>query len=303
MQIVNKTVHLFSMAVASFPLFWSSLTYCQEDSKASLRESLTFHAPFDGEADASFSRGDRSIWQASSINKRVDATKGLPVGGEVKLVADSGKFGGAIRFNKSKGPMVFFRAENNIKMPKADWSQTVSFWLNTDPATELPDGFCDPIQITSKQWDDASMFVEFEKKSTSIPFRLGVYADKAVWNPDGKKFSDIPAAQRPLVAVENPPFFAGKWTHVAFVVSNFNTGKAEGVAMLFLDGKKEGKIAARTQTFTWDPTQAAIMLGLNYVGMMDDLALFDRALTDAEIAQLYALKNGVSDFATSKKQK
>ncbi len=303
MHVMNKTNYLLSMVAASLPLLCNFVTYGQEDLNASLRSALTFHATFDGQADADFSRGDRSIWQAPTMNKRAEATKGLPAGGEVKVANDSGKYGGAIRFSKSKGPMVFFKAENNIKMPSPNWSQTVSFWLSTDPTSELPDGFCDPIQITSKQWDDASMFVEFEKKATSIPFRLGVYADKAAWNPEGKNFSDIPAAERPLAAVDNPPFAARKWTHVAFVVSNFNTSRADGLAILFLDGTKVGQIASRTQTFTWEPKQAAIMLGLNYVGMMDDLALFDRALLESEIVQLYALKNGVSDLMASKKQK
>jgi hypothetical protein len=36
------------------------------------------------------------------------------------------------------------------------------------------------------------------------------------------------------------------------------------------------------------------MLGVSYVGLMDDLALFDRALTPAEISHLFTLKDGLS---------
>jgi len=145
------------------------------------------------------------------------------------------------------------------------------------------------------------MFVEFEKRPAGIPFRLGVYADKSVWNPTDRKFSDIPAAERPLATVENPPFAAGKWTHVVFVFEKFNTGKPEGLATLFLDGTKRGEIASRTQTFTWDSTTASLMLGLGYIGMMDDLAVFDRALTQDEISKLFALKNGVGELSAAKK--
>jgi hypothetical protein len=35
------------------------------------------------------------------------------------------------------------------------------------------------------------------------------------------------------------------------------------------------------------------MLGVGYVGLMDDLALFDRALTPAEISHLFTLKDGL----------
>ena len=186
-------------------------------------------------------------------------------------------------------------------MPTANWSGTVSLWLSTDPAHELSDGFCDPIQITSKQWDDAAMFVEFEKRASGIPFRLGVYADKTVWNPTGRKFEEIPAAERPLTGVDKPPFAGGKWTHVVFTISQFNTGLPNGVSTLYLDGKKAGEITSRSQTFTWDPDQAAIMLGLNYIGLMDELALFDRALTAEEVGELFTMKEGVKGLTVNRK--
>jgi hypothetical protein len=35
------------------------------------------------------------------------------------------------------------------------------------------------------------------------------------------------------------------------------------------------------------------MLGLSYIGLFDDLAVFDRALTEAEVAQVYRLEGGI----------
>jgi hypothetical protein len=259
-------------------------------------KALTFHAAFDDKPDAVFAKGDGVLYHAPAMNQRDQAAPGLPAGGEVALAPGAGKFGGALQFAKSQGPIVFFKAKDNVPMPAADWSGTVSFWLSTDPAKDLPDGFCDPLQLTSKQWDDAAMFVEFEKRPAGIPFRLGVYADKNIWNPQGRKFEDIPAAERPLITVMQPPFAGSKWTHVAFTFSGFNTGKADGNTALYLDGKKAGGLGPRTQTFTWDAEKAAIMPGLSYVGLMDDLAVFNRALTAEEIAALFALKNGVSDL-------
>ena len=40
-------------------------------------------------------------------------------------------------------------------------------------------------------------------------------------------------------------------------------------------------------------SNAAIRLGVNYVGLYDELAIFDRTLTDAEIHRLHELKGGV----------
>ena len=48
------------------------------------------------------------------------------------------------------------------------------------------------------------------------------------------------------------------------------------------------------ERFSWNMDQVAIMLGIQYIGWMDDFAVFRDALTDAEIQQLMALPNGVS---------
>jgi len=280
--------------------FRSQTTIAQDSPVASLSKALSFHASFDDNADADFARGDRAIWQATSMNKRDEASKGLPATEEAKLEKTSGRFGGSMRFNKSTGPMVFFQTDKNFPAPARNWSATVSFWLSTDPQNELLEGFCDPIQITSKQWDDAAMFVEFEKRASVIPFRLGVYADKKVWNPTGRNFDDIPMVERPLAAVEKPPFARGKWTHVAFSIANFNTDQPNGKAILYLDGNKVGELSSRVQTFTWEPRQAAAMLGLNYIGWMDDLAFFDRALSAEEITLLFSLKDGANELHSKK---
>jgi len=39
-----------------------------------------------------------------------------------------------------------------------------------------------------------------------------------------------------------------------------------------------------------------LVLGASYVGHMDDLSVFNRALNDSEVKQVFELKNGVSDL-------
>ena len=174
-----------------------------------------------------------------------------------------------------------------------NWNGSVSFWLSVDPATELDPGFCDPVQITPRAWNDAAFFVEFEKRPESIPFRLGVYADLAVWNPKNRKFEEIPAEERPLVTVEKPPFARGKWTHVVFTFERFNTGQPDGQARLYLDGRAAGDLSPRLQTFTWDADRTAVALGLSYIGLLDELSLFSRALSPTEVEALHGLAGGV----------
>jgi hypothetical protein len=40
--------------------------------------------------------------------------------------------------------------------------------------------------------------------------------------------------------------------------------------------------------------RAAIRLGVNYAGLWDELAIFNRALTDREVAELHAVKGGLA---------
>jgi hypothetical protein len=255
-----------------------------------LRGALKFYASFDGSVAAPHAAGDPALYWAPNLKQRREAKPGLPESGEVQHAIGAGRFGDALQFTSRKSPVVFFQGDRNMPYASANWSGTVSFWLSTDPERQLEPGFCDPVQITPRAWNDAAFFVEFEKRSEGIPFRLGAYANLDVWNPTKRRFADIPAAERPLITVEKPPFAAGKWTHVLFTFDRFNTGTADGVVRLYLDGEPRGALRARPQTFTWDPQQTLIALGLNYIGLIDEIATFDRVLSDAEIGVLYTSK-------------
>ncbi|MGH8636919.1 MAG: LamG-like jellyroll fold domain-containing protein [Burkholderiales bacterium] len=259
-----------------------------------LRPTLTFHAPFDGRMDAVHAAGDQALYWAPSLKQRAEAKPGVPEGGEVRLAPGRGRFRDALQFTVKKPSVVFFRGARNMPYATDNWSGTVSFWLSTDPEADLAPGFCDPVQITPRAWNDAAFFVEFEKRPESIPFRLGAYADALIWNPQKRRIADIPTSERPLVAVDKPPFARGKWTHVLFTFERFNTGAADGIVRLYLDGAPAGTLSPRLQTFTWDPQETAIALGLNYIGLLDDLSIFSRALSAEEVRALHALPGGVS---------
>ena len=263
-----------------------------------LRKSLTFHASFDKQADADFARGDKRIFTSSST-ARTDAKPGVHRA-DVTIAAGKGRFGDALHFGKNDKAVLFFQADKNLPYRAKDWSGTVSFWLSLDPDKDLEPGYCDPIQITDKQWDNAALFVDFTKDDKPRHFRLGLFADTKVWNPQGRKWDDVPKADRPLSEeIVKPPFSRERWTHVVITFSGLNTGKKDAVARLYLDGKLRGTIADRVQTFTWDPARAGIMLGLSYVGLFDDLALFDRALSEEEVNVLHRLDGGVTGLRRS----
>jgi hypothetical protein len=122
---------------------------------------------------------------------------------------------------------------------------------------------------------------------------MGIFADREVWDPKKREWDAVPAAERPMVDVARPPFGSGKWTHVLFTWTAFNTGKDDGVAKFYLNGEVQGSLSGRRQTFTWDPAKAVIHIGMYYIGLYDDLAIFDRALSPEEVGTLYRLEGGV----------
>lgn len=77
---------------------------------------------------------------------------------------------------------------------------------------------------------------------------------------------------------------------------SFNLPEADGIAKLYIDGKLQGEFR-RPQSFTWDPAKTSILLGLSYIGLMDDLALFRPALAAKEVMALHALPGGVASLS------
>lgn len=258
----------------------------------SIRKALTFHASLDQGTDADFAAGDPWMYQAPGLERRRETRPGLPSDGSVRIDPGAGRHGGALHFTKRSDAVVFYRAAGNVPWHGSPWSGAISFWLRAD-TNALAMGFCDPLHVTPRGWDDAAFFVEFERRTNDVPFRLGAYADRKVWNPQNRPWGEMSAAEKPVLVAPTPAFEANRWTHVAFSWENFNTGRGDGFVRLWLDGVDAGRISERTQTFTWNPADTRLLLGIGYIGWIDDVAVFNRALADAEIRRIRELPRGV----------
>ena len=260
----------------------------QAEDKSALRKSLLLHASFDKAPNADAARGDAKMYTAASL-KRQSVNAGLPSKG-VAVKKSDGKHSGYLDFTAKTKEVVFFKGGKNVPFASKGYDGSISFWLRLTPDADLPPGYVDPLQITDKKWNDASMFVDFHKDKPRR-FRLGIFSDYKFWNPKDIKWDKLPEAERPLVTVSKPPFSRDRWTHIAFTYRGFNQTKGSS-ATLYLDGKSQGTLT-RPQRFTWDPDKVVVMLGIGYVGGLDDLAIFDRALSAKEVGRLHSLQGGV----------
>src|SRR5262249_41265799 len=108
----------------------------------------------------------------------------------------------------------------------------------------------------------------------------------------------------PMVRVPKIGFKEGKWHHVVMSWQHFDTGKKDAVSTLYIDGEKIGSVADRDISMAWDLDHTGIYVAVNYIGLLDELAVFNRPLTEAEIALLHKNPGLLSPKAGAKgKQK
>jgi hypothetical protein len=99
-----------------------------------------------------------------------------------------------------------------------------------------------------------------------------------------------------LAKVTEPPFAKDRWTHVLVTWDGLNNSQ-NGRARLYFDAEYQEASSIIRERFHWEVSKATIRLGTGpFVGLMDDLALFNRALTPEEIRALYELERGVAEL-------
>ncbi len=264
--------------------------------KKNLEEALTFYASFDGQFDADFSKGNSQIFTAQTRDKLKEAKPGMN-SDNIAIAERKGKYHDALEFRKKGQAVLYYASEQNIAYDKNDWRGTISLWLSLNPEEDLEPGYTDPIQITDVGYNDAALWVDFTDKNPR-DFRMGIFGDLEVWNPENIGPDDNPDFSNRLVKAGDRPFSRDKWTHVVISFANLNTGN--GRADFYVNGKLQGSNDHIPEPFTWDLAKSKIFIGLNYVGLMDELAIFNKALSAEEVSFLYELHNGIRSILPQK---
>jgi hypothetical protein len=256
---------------------------------------LTFLASFDQGWKADIGGRDRRIHTAKDLNRQQYVPENQIK--HVEIVEKAGRYGHALSFQKKTSQSLFYWGDSVGYRPE-NWSGTLSVWMKLDPNKDLRPGYCDPVLLTDKQWDQSALFIDFDKE---LPrdFRLGLFPDFETWNHKRIPWDAIAVDQRPMVVVKSPPFSSDHWTHVCFTWQDANRlDNALGQASLYLNGQAMGT-HRQVLRYTWELDKVAIQLGIHYIGLMDELATFDVALTPQQIKQLYELPGGLAGAAAA----
>jgi hypothetical protein len=251
-----------------------------------IRKSVTFYASFDRAVQADLAGGQRTpdtrLDHATQQGQFV-FEKGINQQ-VFRIARDKGISGGALEVTDvlPRRGRIFFPAKGNIAFKPGGWGGAASQWIKTDPNAMLKLRFCDPIQITHKGAGNGGIWFDFNDAQPR-DLRMGVFP--AV--PAGQKGIEESDPQAPLVRVPKVGFRADEWHHVVLSWSNFDTGQPNAHAALYIDGKLVGQVKDQAIAMDWDLDQTGIYTAVGYCGLMDELALFDRELTAAEVTLLH----------------
>lgn len=263
---------------------------------SSLSKALTFHASFNNGPDADFGGGDKKVYtgdfKGSWEQDEIPNTQGLGTP-PLSIAKGKGKHGAALEFSKENSHAVFYKLDKNVDYHEKDFQGSASFWLSLDPG-EIPGQYCDPLQITDKYYASDAIWVDITKNDVPPDLRLGVLGDEKVWDVNklqgaGEEFFWH------LLKISEPPFRKNKWTHV--VITWQVNGVDIGRGKLYIDGEYRGQSGPIREPFRWNISNVTMRLGTgHYVGLMDDISLYNKALNPDDVKTLFNLKDGVKEL-------
>jgi formylglycine-generating enzyme required for sulfatase activity len=272
-------------SLAAVLLFAAVLpSLADEPTEKDVRRAVSFYASFDEDVKGDFGGGQLTFDTRSNHpteKGQFTVTKGFS-DKAFRIAKNKGVAGGALEAVDvlPNNGRIFVPAKGNIAYKSGGWSGSVSMWCKTDPDTLLKTKFCDPVQITQKGANNGGLWFDF---NDAKPRDLRHGAFSAV--PDGKKGIGEDDPNAPMVRVPKVGWKANDWHHVVLTWENLDTGKENGVSSLYIDGKLIGQVKGAI-AMGWDIDKAGIYVAINYIGLIDEFAVFNRALTAAEVTAL-----------------
>jgi hypothetical protein len=279
--MLHRTLASLLLFATTIPTFAAD-----EPDPNAIRKAVTFYASFDDEV-----KGDVGGGQLTFDTRSNHPTE------KGKFTVEKGFSDKAFRIAKGKGiaggaleafdvlpnnGRIFVPVKGNLAYKPTGWSGSVSIWCKTDPDTMLKTRFCDPVQITQKGSGNGGLWFDFNDAKPR-DLRHGAFT----MIPEGKKGIGEDDPNAPMVRVPKIGWKKDDWHHVVLTFENLDTGKDNAVTSLYIDGKLIGQVKGRAIAMGWDVEKAGIYTAINYIGLIDEMACFNRALTAAEVAALH----------------
>jgi hypothetical protein len=276
-----------TVPVLSLALLNLSPAIGAEVDETALRKAATLYASFDETVIADSGSGSGLSLSTRSNDPQKKGQFLFEKGFNAKvfrIARDKGVHGGALEVVDAlpDNGRVFFPLKGNLAYRKGGWGGAMSCWINTDPEKLLKTKFCDPVQITQRGANNGGIWFDFNDAKPR-DLRMGAFPAVA----EGEKPIAESDPDAPMVRVKGIGFKQGDWHHVVITWANFDTGKKDARATLYIDGKRIGIVKDRAIAMNWDVEKAGVYIAVNYIGLLDEFALFGRELTEDEVALLH----------------
>lgn len=249
-----------------------------------VRKAATFYASFDEELRGDFGGSPvaRTRFNHPTEKGKFTFEDGTDAKA-FKVVAGKGVSGGALEVSgaPARGGWAHFPAKGNLAFKKGGWGGSLSVWCKLNPDTMLKTKFCDPVQLTQKGYDNGAMWFDFNDAKPR-DLRYGAFTARA----DNQKAVPETDPKVPMVRAPGVGWKADDWHHVVLTWANLDTGKPDAATALYLDGKFVGEVKGQAIAMDWDVEKANVYFALGYIGLLDELALFDRPLAADEVKLL-----------------
>jgi len=275
---------LLSLLVLASLIVSAHVAPAADADEDALKKAVTLYASFDEAVKADYGGGDLNVYtgvRPEPGKPKPEPTKGADA--KVFTVAKKGVAGGCLEAldGLPNNGRLFFPAKGNIAFKPGGWGGAVSMWINFDPDKMLKSKFCDPVQITHKGANNGGIWFDF---NDAKPRDMRHGAFPAIKEGEKAQSEDDPKA--PMVRVPKVGFKSGDWHHIVLSWKNFDTGKPDAVSQFWVDGKLIGEVKDRAIAMDWGIEKAGIFFSINYIGLLDEMAIFNRPLTAEEIALL-----------------
>ena len=253
---------------------------------ATIRAAVTFYASFDEEPRGDFGAGDRTLWTRADdpADKTRKVIRPGHDAGRVRVAPGAGVSGGAleIRALSADNAFVFFPAKGKLAVRAGGWGGAVSLWVKADLARIPETSPWDPFLVVEKNWNNGAVWCDFAPGAPPRDLRVGLFP--AV--PPDKVPPTLEEGEAIWLRSKAPSFKTNVWHHIAQVWGNFDSGKSDAWTACYLDGEPVGRVEGRDGTMNWNLDALRFPVGSGMVGFVDEVALFGRPLTGAEVARL-----------------
>ena len=281
-----NTGYLVALLIALVAWLGAGAAGATEPGDDALRKAVSFYASFDEQVKGDFGGGELTL--STRYNHPTEQGKFVFEKGfdakVFRIAAGKGIHGGALEVVDvlPRNGRIFFPAKGNLAYKRDGWGGAVSVWINTDPDKLLKTKFCDPVQITQRGANDGGIWFDFND-ARPRDLRMGLFPAVA----PGEKPLPESNPKAPMMWVKGVGFKAGDWHHVVVSWNGLDSGKKDAKADLYIDGKHRGSIQDRELAMKWELDQTGIYVAVNFIGLLDEFALFERPLTQAEVTRLF----------------